>query len=128
MSKPKISIEEFKAKLDRVPELEFVRLAAFIDGEGCITIARSPRRGRMAGHAQELVVTVSNTSHLLLDWLVRTFGGTYTIANGNKTMPVYSWRLNELQREEILRRCLSYFIIKREQAEIGLAFRDLKRR
>jgi hypothetical protein len=128
MAKPKVSLEEFRAKLDKVSTIDFARLAAFIDGEGCITIARSPRRGRMAVHQHELVVTIANTSPLLFDWLLGTFGGAFSRANGNKGVPVYAWRINELQREEILRRCLPYLIIKRAQAEVGLAFRALKSR
>jgi len=128
MPRPKVSLKEFEAKLVGVPETEFIRLAAFIDGEGCITICRSPRRGAAASNQHELKMTVSNTSLRLFDWLMSTFGGNVRRAHNQSYLPVYSWVLNELQAEVIIRRCLPYFIIKREQAEVALAFRDLKTR
>jgi hypothetical protein len=130
MPKPRISIEEFKARLSRVHRDDWIRLAAFIDGEGCITISSAPERGRATCTQFNLSVTVTNTSPKLFEWLCQTFGGKAIAANANwkkpNTRPVWRWLINELQGVEILRGCLPYFIIKREQAEVALSFRNLK--
>lgn len=128
MGKPKVSLEEFEAKLNKVSAIDFARLTAFIDGEGCITICSSPRRGRAACRQHELKLTISNTSLLLFQWLLETFGGGMRRAHYQPGLPVFSWTLNELQAEAIIRRCLPYFIIKGEQAKVALAFRELKSR
>ena|SRR5208337_2778964 len=131
MPTSKVSIEDFRARLDTVPEIEFARLAAFIDGEGCIGISNSPKRGYMTVRQHSMNVTVTNTNLRLFDWLIDTFGGSFCAANRNDeknriTKPCYRWLINETQCEEILRRCLKFFILKREQAEIALMYRDLR--
>lgn len=132
MAKPKVSIEEYCRKLDSVSETSFARLAAYIDGEGCINISGSPRRGKSAVRTHEMKLTVTNTSLLLFDWIVSAFGGKVVLANSNYNKPntkvCWRWLINEIQSEEILRRCLPYFIVKQEQARVALAFRDIKRR
>jgi hypothetical protein len=130
--KPQINIDDFKAKLDKVSEIDFARLAAYIDGEGCITITTSPARGKKAiTRNHNLLVTVTNTSVLLFDWITSTFGGRELVANSNHGKPntkmCYRWMLSEIQSEEVLRRCLPYFIIKGEQARVALAFRNIKK-
>lgn len=128
MPVPKIKLEDFVRKLETVSEIDWARLAAFIDGEGTITIASSPRRGRAACDQHELKLTIANTSLLLFKWIIGTFGGRTRTCQYNTRLPINFWIVNELQSEEIIRRCLPYFIIKREQAEIALAFRELKSR
>lgn len=130
--KPKVSIEDYRAQLAKVPKQEFVRLAAFIDGEGCITISGSPARNKKALSRNHcMVITVTNTNPLLFQWLIPIFGGSVTLANSNykkkHTLPCWRWLLNEHQSEEVLRKCLPYFILKAEQAKLALAFRDIKR-
>lgn len=128
MPNPKVKLEDFVRKLERVSKIDWARLAAFIDGEGCITIASSPRRGRAARPQHETRFTINNTSPVLYDWLLSTFGGGVRVIHHKNVRPVYSWVLNELQVEQVIKRCLPYFIIKRRQAEIALAFRALKSR
>ena len=125
--KTKISIEQYREKLSKVSEIEFARLAAYIDGEGCITISTSPARGKKAiTRNHNMVITVTNTSPLLFGWLLKTFGGVARPANNN-TLPCWRWIVSEIHSEEILRRCLPYFVIKEQQAKIGIAFREIKK-
>jgi hypothetical protein len=133
MPRPKITIEEYRKRLDKIPEIEFARLAAYIDGEGCIAISGSSKpRGRGVSPYHNLQVTVTNTYLPLFDWIASRFGGRPVIANSNygkpNTKQCYRWVISEIHGEELLRRCMPYFIIKAEQARIGLAFRDIKRR
>jgi hypothetical protein len=129
MAKPKVPFNEFVKKLNRASQIDYARLAAFIDGEGHLGISVSPPRGRGITPRHCMVMTVTNTSELLFQWLTSTFGGKAIMANQNhrkpNTKPCWRWLVSELQGEEIVRRCLPYFIIKREQAEITLAFRNL---
>ena len=95
---PKVPIEEYKRMLDKVSEIDLARLAAFIDGEGCIGISSGPRRGRMAVRQHSLIVTVTNTDLRLFRWLTNVFGGIWTHANTNERKPenkvVYRWVAN----------------------------------
>jgi hypothetical protein len=128
--KPRISIAAFKERLSKVHRDDWIRLAAFIDGEGCITITSAPARGRATCAQYNILVTVTNTSPRLFEWLCGTFGGKAIPANANwkkpNTRPVWRWLINELQGVEILKGCLPFFIIKKEQAETALFFRKEK--
>ena len=126
MPTPKVKLEDFIAKLEKADAVDWARLAAFIDGEGTITIASSPRRGRSARSQHEGRVTVANTSILLMHWLIDTFGGSIRTTHYAGNSPINFWVLNELQAEQVAIRCLPYLIIKGEQARIFLAFRELK--
>jgi hypothetical protein len=129
MAKPKVPLEEFVKKLNRASQIDYARLAAYIDGEGHLGISVSPPRGRGVTPRHCMVMTVTNTSELLFQWITSTFGGKAIMANHNNrkpnTKPCWRWLVSELQAEEVVRRCLPYFIIKGEQARIALAFRDL---
>lgn len=123
-------LEDFIAKFDASSEIDRARLAAYIDGEGTIYINRHRRSGKIKTMRYMLSVVVTNTSLPLLAWLQSTFGGSvyakrFERYEGLSNRPCHTWHVNERQAEHILRCCLQYFIIKREQAVIGLAFRDL---
>src|ERR1700722_14873898 len=132
MPKAKVPFNEYVSKLNRVDLIEFARLAAFIDGEGHIGITVTQPRGRGVTRRHTLIMTVTNTNILLFDWITSTFGGTVIHANKNHQKPntkaCFRWCLNELQSEEIVRRCLPYLIIKSEQAKIALKLRDMLKR
>lgn len=117
-------------KPDREPsEIDWARLAAFIDGEGCIYISTPNRK---SGKGTCLYVGVTNTDPRLVSWLGNTFGG---VVYGNphkkntnvKWSLAYKWVIASRQAVPILERCMPYFVIKKEQAEIGLAHQSLVR-
>jgi hypothetical protein len=135
--KTRISIEEFNAKISGVPIIDFARLAAFIDGEGSILISRALpiAKHRQKSITYSLAVVITNTSPQLIAWLYDNFGGSVhnkKPSEGSKSFrskrPIWSWHLQEKQAEVVLRKCLRYFIIKQQQAEIGIAFCALKKR
>lgn len=108
------------------PELEWARLAAFIDGEGSIGI-RTSRRNHC------ISVVVSNTDARLLVWAKNTFHvGTISIRNfrnpgedqkyrHNKIG--YAWEVQARAAQWLLEGCFPFFIIKQDQAQICLEVR-----
>lgn len=121
---------EFKARFNETPELDCARFAAFVDAEGSILIGRSKPSKRCVSPVYSLIVSLGNSSPVLMVWLRDTIGGyVYPIKKLSKwsKRPMWSWHLRGTQAEIVLRRCLPYFLIKREQAEIAVAFSELKR-
>ena len=123
---------EFDAKVASATEIDWARLAVLIDGEGSIVIAKSKPNPKfyLRNPQYQLVVSVFNTSLVLMDWLMETFAGHAfpgTRANPLGKKKNWHWVIQEDRAATILRRCLPYFIIKRQQAETGLAFRKLKK-
>ena len=107
---------------------DWARLAAFIDGEGCINVHRQLRfRGQRREHtAHRLSIRVVNTDIRLMAWLKKTFGGNVVRENSKnqgKRFSSFHWEASLPSIEEILTNCLDLLILKRQQAEIGLAFR-----
>lgn len=98
---------------------DLARLAAYIDGEGCISIEPV---GVKRSHRMQVAIT--NTDVRLVVWLKDTFGGEYR-AKGktNSRRRIWYWYAGSALADELLKACLPYFIMKRDQAEIAIAFR-----
>jgi len=113
-----------------ISEIDWAMLAAYIDSEGCVRIVRGKARsGRTPetshGSWHGTMLHVTNTDLRLLNWCKQTFGGiiiVQTMHDGRRT--VYDWRAFNKNVTAILKRCLPYFKIKREQAELAIAFRE----
>jgi len=95
--------------------------AGFIDGEGCITIIRT-------GKQYYLHLKVSQCDRRPLDILSEAFGGTVIerkqYRNQSRT---WEWRVSSRQAADAIRAMLPYFIVKKEQAILGLEFQDQMR-
>ena len=121
-------ISEFVAQTSQVSEIDWARLAAFLDGEGTIFIQRN---SHSRGHV--LTVIVANTDTRLIRWLQDTFSGYVYFSHSrsqrsyNSNNICYSWRVLEERAELVLVKILPYLILKKEQAEVGLAYRALKK-
>lgn len=127
----KTQLEDFKRNLEAASEIDCARLAAYIDGEGTIYINQTRPNGEHRSRTHKLSLSVKNNSVILMLWLKKTFWGSAWPDKKNTVSPLtkrigWTWRVNERQAEAVLRRCLPYFIIKRQQAEIGIAFREIK--
>jgi hypothetical protein len=130
------SLADFVAHLQGVSEVNWARLAAFLDGEGSILISRVRPSGRQANISHALIVNVGNTDPRLIVWLRDTFGGWAGPQKAQKDRaeritsrkPRFIWVVNCQQAAYILEQCLPYFIIKKGQAEIGIAFQTLRSR
>ena len=84
------SVKRSLSSLDTVDAIEWARLAMAIDGEGHISILKTPAfvssDGYVRSDRHHLAVRVTNTDIRLLSWCRDTFGGgIYSVAtNGGK--------------------------------------------
>lgn len=106
-------------RLSKVNEIDWARLASFIDGEGTITIS-----GKSRGHLN-IRMSVSNTDARLMLWLRSNFCGTVTPveSQGPNCKPSFIWTVGTRHGELLLKRIRPYLIMKGEQADIALEFR-----
>jgi hypothetical protein len=115
--------------------IDWAQMAAFIDGEGSILI--NPRRGRHAASRYTnlastfyLKLTIANTDFRLPLWAQRKFGGSCKDANtekyyeGRNWKRCWHWSCSSHRAAWILTNSLPYFVMKREQAEIGIALQE----
>lgn len=106
-------------------EIDWARLAAYIDGEGHIGICSEKNRKR----AYSFSVSIGNTDKRLMEWLSETFGGLPIRDKSTiRKKKYWLWFVNGERASAILTGCLPYFIMKRDQAEIGIQFYDLLRK
>lgn len=113
-------MSELAAKLDAIDEIEWARLAAFIDAEGTIRIARKTQKH------YNVAIQIANTDPRLMLWLKTLFGGTVSEAkppNSRCKVPFY-WTTNSRHAEFLLRRMRPYLLLKAQHADLALAFRD----
>ncbi len=110
------------------PEVEWIRLASFIDGEGSIGI-RS--RGNFV-----ITVVLTNSDPRLIAWAKNTFKvGTVSVQDPNSRSkdsynrkPTYVWEVQARAAQWLLEGCLPFFIIKMEQAQLCLEVRSTIRK
>lgn len=111
--------EEFQSLKPTV--YDWCRMAAFLDGEGCLRIDVSSRKSTI-----KLVIT--NTSEDLILWLDETFGGSFYQRTGSSLKaswkPVYSWNASAARAAWILDNCKPWLIIKGKQAEVLLEYQQ----
>lgn len=103
--------------------IEWAKLAAYIDGEGYISLRA---KGKDARH-QRLSLRIGNTDPRLTTWLQITFGGSVNKQALQKSQKkvFWSWRVNGKQAAALLDNCLPHFVMKRDQAEVALSFSRL---
>jgi hypothetical protein len=113
---------------DKEPSpIDWARMAAYIDGEGCIETPQKQRSGKIAVY---LCLHVANTDLRLILWCAEKFGGNYYVSNrscvsgGKNAKDCWHWTAPSTRAAWILHNCLPYFIIKREQAELGIALQE----
>lgn len=128
----RIPRQDFDALVDTASEMDWLRLATYIDTEGSIVIERAEpqKKFRQSSPAYQLRVSVSNTGIRIIDWLLRTFGsGVYECGMEHNPLGKkqgMQWVVQEDRAAVILRRCMPYFIEKREQVQTALTFRRVK--
>jgi hypothetical protein len=96
--------------------LDLARLAAFIDGEGCISSVSS--KGYIYPQ-----LSIGNTDIRLGMWLTETFGGhAYGREPANEKWKVlYLWKPEANRIKELLLMVLPYLLLKQEQAAVAIA-------
>lgn len=116
--------------LSSVSDVDWARLAAYIDGEGSILISEctSKKPFNNGRHRLYLRVIVANTDPRLPRWLKETFGGgivallRYPKQSTHRV--VLKWHVSCASAERALRGALPYMLIKRDQAEVAIAFQE----
>ena len=125
--------DDYPGLIAAVSEIDIARLAAYIDGEGTIYInVVNGLRGGMKTPQYMLSLIITNTDPRFMNWLKEKFDGSVYHVKYEKckhlgTKPIMRWQLNERMASVVLSRCVPYMIMKKPQAEIGLAFMLLKR-
>lgn len=107
-------------------EKEIAYLAGIVDGEGCIRIHWRPKSELARYHQWGAVVSVTNTSEALLDWIKEHFGGFLqrkTIREDNRK-PIGEWKATNTQALHILPLIEPLLIVKRRQAQIVIEFQS----
>jgi hypothetical protein len=107
-------------------EIDWARLAAYIDGEGSILMNRRNDRP----HDIWLRVVICNTDPRMIVWLKQTFGGSVAVMRkpykeGYKAQ--IKWHTSCYKAEWILRGCYQYLICKQDQADVAFAYRATTR-
>lgn len=110
--------------------IDWARLAAYIDGEGNIRIrSRIEKSGAVRTY---LEVSVSNSDTRLIMWIGKVFGGGHFTADRRTKYahqkPNFRWCSVSRRAAEIIAGCLDYFVIKRDQADIAVAFASTVKR
>lgn len=107
-----------------------IYFAGFFDGEGSILIytRKSPMTNGALTPGQNLRITITNTHEGVIRWVHATFGGnvwTYRrMPPGPRRSRAWKWTAGSTLAVHILRAMLPYLIVKREQAEVALAFQE----
>lgn len=105
---------------------DWIRLAAYIDGEGSINLTPRPTdTGSTLTLCGKVVVT--NTDPRLSKWCLETFGmkvswrrGTIKDPRAVNWKPCYVAQACAYKAAWILQNCLPWFLLKREQAQVVL--------
>lgn len=110
-------------------ETEVAYVAGLFDGEGCVSIHFKTETRNGKGYHQ-MHVRISNTHEGVLLWVQERFGGNlYNSLPGGKGghRPGFVLQWSNKSISPFLELLLPYLIVKREAAEIGIAFRKLKK-
>jgi len=112
--------------LENIPDIDWARLAAYIDGEGCISLNRTKRKdGRCFSYRP--AIDIGNTNFILMDWLRFMFNfKIYTRKAGlghlGSKINYYAYMSKKDDVIYVLNHILPYLLIKTEQATLLLLF------
>jgi hypothetical protein len=97
--------------------------AGFFDGEGCIGVSRN-KKGKLCVY-YSIQITAFQNVRAPLDVLHQLFGGTIRYSATHSTGG-WVWQLSGRALKTALEKMLPFLIVKREQAQIGIAFQGRK--
>ena len=103
-------------------KVDLAWMAGFVDGEGCISIAKDKSEG---GRIFSVVARVSNNNLEALQFIHQWFGGYIRAeSNGNGLPPTFSLALKSRKGARFLRAIQPYLHVKSEHARIALELQD----
>jgi len=112
-------------------KLEAAYIAGFIDGEGCLTLGKSPARRNGRSPEYSIIIAIANTKIEILKWIKKTahLGGCMGI---NKKKPAnhaisYQLHLRTKDSLNLLAEIYPYLRLKKQQAEILFEFYKLRK-
>jgi hypothetical protein len=100
---------------------DWVRMAAFIDGEGCIQINPYKKTRKV-----QVRIVILNTNEILPLWLQETFGGHIVprFHSNPKWKTSYTWSCTAGRACWILYNCLPWFLLKSSQAKLLMELQE----
>ena len=107
-------------------EIDWARLAAYIDGEGSVLMNKRSDRPQDVW----LRVVICNTDPRLIIWLKDTFGGPVAVMRKSYREGYrgqIKWHCSCKKAEEVLHGCYQYLICKQDQADVAFAYRATTR-
>lgn len=113
-----------------LPDVDAAWLAALIDGEGSITIARDRRSEKNPAHQDvfQVCVSIANTCVPLLEKASRLMGGPRVRKNNDGVnRPGYAVQVSGKKAAEVVAAVKPWLIDKLPQADIALALQDTQR-
>lgn len=102
-------------------------MAGIFDAEGCLGIYPSNRDGQVK---YQPVIRMCNNSRLLMKWMVRYFGGTFSKRTfhrkGYRSSVGYDWHIYDQKHiSSFLSLILPYLVLKQEQAKLMIEYTSL---
>jgi hypothetical protein len=111
-----------------ISETDKAYVAGFIDGEGCISISRREYIKRTPTPIYTLTVAVVSTNRDVLEYCRNLTNLGAVMLGGlprkDSHHQEFSWRISSRQAIDLLQLILPYLRIKREQADIAIAFQE----
>ena len=105
---------------------DWARLAAFLDGEGCICVSIDGAKKPHHSKRYKLQIEITNTDKAIVDWCKAVFGGNVYVkshvGSGKSRRTCYMWVETGKQAANLLWGCLPYFIAKEKQAKTAITF------
>ena len=109
---------------------KLIYLAGIIDGEGCIGINAIKNNGCCNTRNFKVRLMVVNTDLRLICWLKENFGGSVSARNRKsfkkEWKDCYSWSIYCSQAGRLIALVYPYLIVKKQQAEIVIAYRKIQ--
>lgn len=102
-------------------------LAGLFDGEGSVNIFKQSNRKDMNYPAYFVEISIGNTHKGVLQWILEHFGGRLTDnaeQYSHRNQRTWRWRASSDEAYKTLVLMLPYLIIKKEQAQLAIEFRE----
>lgn len=107
---------------------DWVRMAAFLDGEGNLNINPIRDKSRKVAVRCQVRILIGNTNPALPVWIRETFGGNIVLRDVKRYNPrakqSYIWSCTAGRAAWILYNCLPWFLLKGAQAKILISLQE----